>query len=1212
MSISVISANVRGLGNKEKRRAIFEFYRKRADIICLQETHSTKDCEMIWRNEWGADVIYSHHTSESAGVCILLPRKKPYCFKKFRSDCEGRIIICEIQICETPIVICNIYAPNKDEPRFFVRVLEMLQEFAENKIIIGDFNMVMDVKLDRKDSDLNHKNSLEILKNANDEFLLTDVWRDRNPLKKRFSWFKPGARGTIASRIDFALMEQGVANKVSNVTYTTGILSDHSAYYVAFDFISESRGAGYWKFNTSHLKIPEFVQTMTEKIQHSINGSLGQDIKTRWEILKKDFVKYAKQFARNRASENQLIIAQLSEKVVEMEDRLSEQENQDDYLSQLLQNTKEELHDLTYQNIRGVMFRTKSQWHNYAEKSSAYFYNLEKSKYNAKTCHALFDSKGNIVKSTKSILELQKQFYGELFDSDRNVHFDLKNPTEIKVPEHIRLWQNQPITYEEVSKAISQMSNQKTPGVDGIPVEFYKFFWKEIKDIFMELVADISSNGHMHKSAMMGIINLIPKANRDTRVLANLRPITLLCADFKIFEKIIANRMIPAMEHIIAEDQRGFMQNRRISVNIRKILDLIQKADEEDLEAFILSVDFMKCFDKIEIPAIQGALEYFGFGQEITKWLNITYTGFQAKIQNNGYFSQPISIKRGVHQGGPASSFYFLICAEILAIQLRQSRDLGHIKGIPVNDIINLLGQYADDADLYLLNDQNSLHTVFNIITEFGKHTGFTINYDKTTIYRIGALKHSMAKLYTQQQIAWTNEPINILGVVVTNQKEDLAKLNYEPLVVKTKNILNSWTKRGLSLIGKVNVINTLIGSLFVHKMMVLPSISDKVVNDIEKCMINFLWGKSKPKIPIRVLQKSKKCGGLKLVNLRKRDNALKTTWIKILETESSMRNIAYSNLIPEMQEMIWDCNLNSTDIKQMFDKRLFWVQVLMAWSLINYSTKQCNQIIWLNSDIRIGGKPVIWKKALAKGLIWISQLFANGTMDIPSLMRKYNLTWLECHSLRAAISQEQQNFAENEHQSTYQWALSANNLSSRVYEIMCYDNSNASVKRDKWQEDLNKTIEISEFHHYFADIHYVTNVPKFRSFQYRLLHRAIITNVHLFYYGIVENKQCTFCQDEQETYLHLFIYCKKVKDLWLKVEELMDTFSDEQIDFKEDKIICNKLVDNPNNIKNFICLIVKHYVYQKRCLKQPLVYNELKAKIYEIKAMEKTLCSFK
>ena len=89
---------------------------------------------------------------------------------------------------------------------------------------------------------------------------------------------------------------------------------------------------------------------------------------------------------------------------------------------------------------------------------------------------------------------------------------------------------------------------------------------------------------------------------------------------------------------------------------------------------------------------------------------------------------------------------------------------------------MKVLGQYADDLDLYLLGDQNSLDTALKIIDNFGRYTGFKINYDKTTVYRIGSLRYSQAMMYTADKICWTSEPINILGVNVTHEKEKASR----------------------------------------------------------------------------------------------------------------------------------------------------------------------------------------------------------------------------------------------------------------------------------------------------------------------------------------------------------------------------------------------------------------------------------------------------
>ena len=423
------------------------------------------------------------------------------------------------------------------------------------------------------------------------------------------------------------------------------------------------------------------------------------------------------------------------------------------------------------------------------------------------------------------ILQAQKEFYGELYDEDSNVEFTMINKYDIKVPEDIRLQQEQQITIQDLQEAIKTMKNNKTPGEDGIPADFYKVFWNQLKTPFMQMVLDCYQQEELHSTARSGILNLIPKPKKDARYIKNLRPITLLNTDYKIIEKVIANKMSPALKHIIHQDQRGFMKDRRISVNIRKMLDIIHQAEKEDLESVVLSLDFVKCFDKCSFSILHGSLDFFGFGKIIQEWTQILYKDFTVKIQNNGHFSAKINIKKGVHQGGCCSSIYFLVIAEILALSLRNNED---IDGITIKDIRNLLNQFADDMDIFSICNEKSLKALHSELQGFHSQSGFTVSYEKTTMYRIGSLRHPCAEMYSMNQFVWSNQDINVLGVTITH--DNLVYKNYDTLCEKTKQVLNAWYNRGLTLIGKVQVVNALVASQFVYKMMVLPIIPPIII----------------------------------------------------------------------------------------------------------------------------------------------------------------------------------------------------------------------------------------------------------------------------------------------------------------------------------------------------------------------------------------------
>lgn len=120
-----------------------------------------------------------------------------------------------------------------------------------------------------------------------------------------------------------------------------------------------------------------------------------------------------------------------------------------------------------------------------------------------------------------------------------------------------------------------------------------------------------------------GIITLLPKPGKDKRYIDNLRPITLLNVDYKLFTQIFANRLKEGMGQIISETQSGFLKDRSIHNNIRLVLDLLDYKDFIEDTGFILFLDFYKAFDSVEHPFIIKTLEHFGFGSEFIKVVNM-------------------------------------------------------------------------------------------------------------------------------------------------------------------------------------------------------------------------------------------------------------------------------------------------------------------------------------------------------------------------------------------------------------------------------------------------------------------------------------------------------------------------------------------------------------------------------------------------------------
>ncbi len=74
---------------------------------------------------------------------------------------------------------------------------------------------------------------------------------------------------------------------------------------------------------------------------------------------------------------------------------------------------------------------------------------------------------------------------------------------------------DKPISQSEILKSIKELSNGRTPGSDGLPTDWYRFFWIHIKNSLTDSIIYALSNGHLSIEQKRGIITLLPKKNKN-------------------------------------------------------------------------------------------------------------------------------------------------------------------------------------------------------------------------------------------------------------------------------------------------------------------------------------------------------------------------------------------------------------------------------------------------------------------------------------------------------------------------------------------------------------------------------------------------------------------------------------------------------------------------------------------------------------------------
>ena len=145
---------------------------------------------------------------------------------------------------------------------------------------------------------------------------------------------------------------------------------------------------------------------------------------------------------------------------------------------------------------------------------------------------------------------------------------------------------------------------------------------------------------------------------------------------------------------------------------MRTIDDILEYTERKNISGLLVAIDFQKAFDSIKRSFMFKALSAFNFGPSLIHWIKTIYRNITSTVMNNGYTTTPFEILRGVRQGDPLSPYLFIICLEILAINIRRNKE---IQGIVVDNEEIKLEIFADDLTSFL-RDGTSLNALLALV----------------------------------------------------------------------------------------------------------------------------------------------------------------------------------------------------------------------------------------------------------------------------------------------------------------------------------------------------------------------------------------------------------------------------------------------------------------------------------------------------------------
>ena len=242
------------------------------------------------------------------------------------------------------------------------------------------------------------------------------------------------------------------------------------------------------------------------------------------------------------------------------------------------------------------------------------------------------------------ILNAQKEYYKNLYNKENNddnidngIDNFLRNCNTPILTENERDICEGLVTKDEVSKALSMMNNDSSPGPDGLTTEFYKCFWLKLGKVVVESFNESFEKGHLSYTQSSALLTLLHKGkDLPKNKLNNWRPISLTNTDYKILAKCLANRVGRVIEKVVSEDQVGYIKGRNVATSLRTINDIINFWNLKNRPGFLLALDFKKAFDSISKKFMLGAFKKFGFGTDLIQWINVLFKDTRSSIIYNG------------------------------------------------------------------------------------------------------------------------------------------------------------------------------------------------------------------------------------------------------------------------------------------------------------------------------------------------------------------------------------------------------------------------------------------------------------------------------------------------------------------------------------------------------------------------------------------------
>lgn len=820
------------------------------------------------------------------------------------------------------LTITNIYAPNgASENAAFWRTLNREESqggMGDTDVMLGDFNLVTDA-MDRLPARNDQEEPVAELAGLIESKNLFDGWREENPTERGYTFLQDSTMSQ--SRIDRIYAKRSMRHQTAGWAHAgSGIRTDHLMTMMSIaNYAAPHIGKGRWSIAKSVLADKEFCDALVKlgrATSERASAITCRDDANNVQVLYQSFKNEVKDTARKRSK---ALYAKWDKKIDKLRSAIREALNgntesatlnevEAKETAALLRDRLTKLEEKRFEGRRADL-RIK-QWVE-GETMSKFWVNQGKARQTNTPFYELWPAgrtSGNLVASSKGMAEVAKKHYDGLqrdtMPDQPGWHSaaitEALRPATAKLSARQKDRMGKKLTRDQVNEAVMEAAKNKSAGLDGLPAELWQnLAVRHARDVatgndafdiiglLKSVFNDIEENGVSPNTAFTdGWVCPIYKKG-DKREISNYRPITVLNADYKMMTKAMATKLAEIAEHIIHPDQAGFVKGRKIHDNVKLTKLMVDYAEAEELGGVIVALDQEKAYDRINHEYLWEVMRHANFPRRFIRTVKYLYEAARSTVMLNGVMSEYFAVTRGVRQGDPMSCLLFNIAIEPLACSLRRSRLAGfHVPGLEERLITTL---FADDTTVFL-SEHDNYRDMETLLTTWCAASRAKFNGPKTELIPIGPKEYrerlrrtqeltpGVEKLPTGLKILNEGESTRMLGAWIGTSVNQSA--TWDRTIQAVKGGLDRWSKRKPTLAGKRLIVNMEVGGRTQYLARVQgmpPTVENKLVSMVSE----FIWDGAKPQVALPTLAKNMSEGGIRLLDIKVRNEALDLMWLK-------------------------------------------------------------------------------------------------------------------------------------------------------------------------------------------------------------------------------------------------------------------------------------------------------------------------------------------